>query len=141
MGGTPAPAPAPAAQLGGTRQSPERVLPRAFALFGGAAGLFAILTLGAFREPAREVLPLAPLIATAAVGALAGLVLGRLQPKDGHELPFEVALVRVGATSTVAGALSGALAALCLSGEQMTATLLESALAARRRASSWADDR
>ncbi|MEA2747750.1 MAG: hypothetical protein QOI41_1893, partial [Myxococcales bacterium] len=45
-------------------------LAKAFAAFGAAAGLFAILSLGGFRAAAREVSPLTPMIATAAVGAI-----------------------------------------------------------------------
>lgn len=117
----------PAEELGDRRAAPapkhdERplaapMLSRAFALFGAAAGLFAILTLGGFRDAAREVLPLAPLIVTAIIGALAGVVLGRIPTHDGRDLPLEAAVVRVGGTSVVAGALSGAIVGWATWGE------------------------
>jgi hypothetical protein len=94
--------------LGGANVSPTQMLPIAFSLFGGTAGLFAIFALGAFREPARSVWPIAPLLATSVIGFLAGKVLARLQWPKGFDVPFEVTLVRVGATAVLAGAASGA---------------------------------
>jgi hypothetical protein len=88
-----------------------RVLPVAFAAFGGVAGLFAILALGALRPAALEVFPLAPWLTTAIVGAAVGLALARLHQAGqvGRDLPTEVIVVRTGATSVVGGAVSGGL--------------------------------
>jgi hypothetical protein len=93
--------------------SPKRFLPVAFALFGGAAGLFAIFALGAFREAARGVFPVTPLLATSVIGFLAGrLLAGMRWPQGGaggsFDVPFEVTLIRVGGTTVLAGAASGA---------------------------------
>jgi hypothetical protein len=105
--------PAQTLSFGGASMSPKRFLPLAFALFGGVAGLFAILALGAFREPARSVLPLTPLIATSLIGVLAGKLLAGMQWQPGgatasFEMPFEVTLIRVGGVTMLAGAASGA---------------------------------
>jgi hypothetical protein len=86
----------------------RRMLPIAFALFGGTAGLFAVLALGAFREAARGVWPLAPLLATSVIGFVAGKVLAGMPWPEDDSVPFELALLRVGITSMLAGAASGA---------------------------------
>jgi hypothetical protein len=85
-----------------------QMLPIAFALFGGTAGLFAILGLGAFRDAARGVSPLSPMLATAVIGFLAGKILAGMPWPEDDTVPFELTLLRVGSTSILAGAASGA---------------------------------
>lgn len=99
----------PGSRLWGKTAAPGRVLPGAFAIFGGVAGLFAIFAAGAFRDAARDVSPLAPALATLIVGALAGVFLGRFAWSADRELPAEVTAIRVGGVSVAAGAVSGGL--------------------------------
>ncbi len=82
-------------------------LAKPFAVFGAAAGLFAILGIGAFREPAREVSPLAPMIVTAGVAALAGEVLRRWRRLHDPKLAREALVLWVAIVSGAAGGVSG----------------------------------
>jgi len=82
-------------------------LAKPFAVFGAAAGLFAMLGVGAFREPAREVSPLAPMIVTAAVAAAAGEVLRRWRRLHDPTLAREALVLWVAIISGLAGAASG----------------------------------
>ena len=83
-------------------------LAKPFAVFGAAAGLFAILGIGAFREPAREVAPLAPMIVTAGAAACAGEVLRRWRRLHDPKLAREALVLWVAVISALAGAASGA---------------------------------
>ena len=83
-------------------------LAKPFAVFGAAAGLFAILAIGAFREPARSVAPLAPMIATAGAAAVAGEVLGRWSRLQDPKLAREALVLWVAIISCIAGGVSGA---------------------------------
>jgi hypothetical protein len=87
-------------------------LAKPFAVFGAAAGLFAILGIGAFREPAREVSPLAPMIATAVVAALAGEVLRRWRRLHDPTLAREALVVWVSVIAGLAGGASGGIVGL-----------------------------
>jgi hypothetical protein len=85
-------------------------LAKPFALFGAAAGLFAILALGAYREAAREVSPLVPLVITAGVGAAVGVTLRKWQrlhePQSAREaVVLWLALVMAGAGCASGGAI------------------------------------
>jgi hypothetical protein len=82
-------------------------LARPFAVFGAAAGLFAILGIGAFREPARQVSPLAPMIVTAAAAAGAGEVLRRWKRLHDPALAREALVLWVAVVAGAAGAVSG----------------------------------
>ncbi|MDB5220076.1 MAG: hypothetical protein JWO86_8003, partial [Myxococcaceae bacterium] len=82
-------------------------LAKAFAAFGAAAGLFAILSLGGFRAAAREVSPLTPMIATAAVGAIVGVMLRRWRRLHSPLLAREAVILWVAIISALAGATSG----------------------------------
>jgi hypothetical protein len=82
-------------------------LARPFAVFGAAAGLFAILGIGAFRGPAREVSPLAPMIFTAGAAAVAGEVLRRWRRLHDPALAREALVLWVAVINAVAGAASG----------------------------------
>lgn len=84
-------------------------LAKPFAVFGAAAGLFAILGIGSFREAARDVSPLTPMIMTAAVAALAGEVLRRWHRLHSPALAREAVVVWVAAVAAAAGCVSGAL--------------------------------
>jgi hypothetical protein len=83
-------------------------LAKPFAVFGAAAGLFAILGVGAFREPAREVAPLAPMIVTAGAAAAFGEVLGRWRRLHDPKLAREALVLWVAILSGLAGGVSGA---------------------------------
>src|SRR4051794_25287165 len=84
-------------------------LAKPFAVFGAAAGLFAILGMGAFREPAREVSPLAPMIMTAGVAAIAGEALRRWCRLQDPMLAREALVLWVAIITGIAGAASGGL--------------------------------
>lgn len=88
------------------------LLAKPFAVFGAAAGLFAILAVGAFREPARAVSPLAPMILTAAVAALAGEALRRWRRLHDPMLAREAVVLRIATIAGLAGAASGGLVGL-----------------------------
>lgn len=92
-------------------------LAKPFAVFGAAAGLFAILGIGAFREPAREVSPLAPMIFTAAAAAVSGEVLRRWRRLHDPTLAREALVLWVAVISAVAGAASGGVVGLVTWGE------------------------
>ncbi|HEX4514866.1 MAG TPA: hypothetical protein VH054_15070 [Polyangiaceae bacterium] len=83
-------------------------LAKPFAVFGAAAGLFAILGVGAFREPARDVAPLAPMIVTAGAAAAFGEVLGRWRRLHDPKLAREALVLWVAILSGLAGGVSGA---------------------------------
>ena len=83
-------------------------LAKPFAVFGAAAGLFAILGIGAFREPARQVAPLAPMIVTAGAAAVAGEVLARWRRLHDPKLAREALVLWVAIISGLAGGASGA---------------------------------
>ena len=83
-------------------------LAKPFAVFGAAAGLFAILGIGAFREPAREVAPLAPMFVTAGAAAVAGEVLRRWRRLHDPALAREALVLWVAVISGIAGGASGA---------------------------------
>ena len=83
-------------------------LAKPFAVFGAAAGLFAILGVGAFRQPAREVAPLAPMIVTAGAAAVAGEVLRRWRRLHDPALAREALVLWVAVISGIAGGASGA---------------------------------
>jgi hypothetical protein len=87
-------------------------LAKPFAVFGAAAGLFAILGIGAFREPAREVSPLAPMIFTAGAAALAGEVLRKWRRLHDPTLAREALVLWVAVVSGIAGAASGGVVGL-----------------------------
>jgi hypothetical protein len=87
-------------------------LAKPFAVFGAAAGLFAILAMGAFRQPAREVLPLTPMILTAGVAAIAGEVLRRWRRLHDPMLAREALVLWVAIITGIAGAASGGLVGL-----------------------------
>jgi hypothetical protein len=87
--------------------TPLPSLAKPFALFGGAAGLFAIFALGAYREAAREVLPLVPLVVTAGVGAAVGVSLQKWQRLHDPQVAREVVVLRVAALMAAAGCVSG----------------------------------
>jgi hypothetical protein len=82
-------------------------LAKPFAVFGAAAGLFAILGIGAFREPARQVSPLAPMIVTAGAAAVAGEVLRRWRRLHDPALAREALVLWVAIITGIAGAASG----------------------------------
>src|SRR5579863_9459876 len=79
-------------------------LAKPFAVFGAAAGLFAILGIGAFREAAREVSPLTPMIMTASMAALAGEALRRWRRLHDPKLAREALVHWVAVISGAAGA-------------------------------------
>jgi F0F1-type ATP synthase assembly protein I len=83
-------------------------LAKPFAVFGAAAGLFAILGIGAFREPARQVAPLAPMIVTAGAAAVAGAMLGRWRRLHDPKLAREALVLWVAIICGIAGGASGA---------------------------------
>lgn len=87
-------------------------LAKPFAVFGAAAGLFAILGVGSFREAARDVSPLTPMILTAGVAAAAGEVLRRWQRLHHPTLARETVVLWVAAVTGMAGAFSGGLVGL-----------------------------
>jgi hypothetical protein len=82
-------------------------LAKPFALFGGAAGLFAILALGSYREAAREVPPLVPLVVTAGAGAAVGVALRRWQRLQDPQLAREAVVLWLAILMAAAGCASG----------------------------------
>ncbi len=92
-------------------------LAKPFAVFGAAAGLFAILGVGALREPAREVSPLAPMIFTAGAAAVAGEVLRRWRRLHDPTLAREALVLWVAVISGLAGGASGGVVGLVTWGE------------------------
>jgi hypothetical protein len=91
-------------------QDAAQVMPslaKPFAVFGAAAGLFAILALRSFREAARDVSPLAPIVVTAVVGAAAGETLRRWRRLHSPILAREAVLLWVATLTALAGAASG----------------------------------
>ncbi|HEY2366931.1 MAG TPA: hypothetical protein VGH87_11120, partial [Polyangiaceae bacterium] len=92
-------------------------LAKPFAVFGAAAGIFAILGIGAFREPAREVSPLAPMIVTAGAAAVAGEVLRRWRRLHDPALAREALVLWVAIISSIAGGVSGGVVGFLTWGE------------------------
>lgn len=84
-------------------------LAKPFAVFGAAAGLFAILAIGSFRDAARDVSPLVPMILTAGVGALAGETMRRWRRLHGPMLAREAVVLWISIVTAAAGAVSGGL--------------------------------
>jgi hypothetical protein len=84
-------------------------LAKPFAIFGAAAGLFAILAIGSFRDAAREVSPLTPMLMTAGVAAGAGEIMRRWGRLHSPDLVREVVVLWITIITGVAGAISGGL--------------------------------
>lgn len=87
------------------RPIPSLVLP--FAVFGVAAGLFALLAIGAFRSAARDVSPLTPALATGAIGAITGVTLRRWRVLHHPATRRDELVVRAALVCLAAGAASG----------------------------------
>ncbi len=82
-------------------------LAKPFAVFGAAAGFFALLAVASFRPAAREVSPLLPTLVTAAAGAAVAATLRGWTRLHDPQLPREIVVFWVAALTSLAGAASG----------------------------------